>query len=316
MQTLILFAVFFGTVFLVLGVFAFTNRRRLAAVSALRQRIDGGTAVGPDLSILRDIRKSSVPFLDRLLSGSTVTSPIERSIAQAGVKWSAGEFTLASAVLASIGLFAGQQLGPLLSLLLATIGLLLPALLLLWLRRKRLKDFERQLPDAIDMVVNAMRAGYSFQAAMKFVGEEMPAPVGTEFTKFYDEQRLGLDVRAALLEMQERVGTLDVKMFVTSLLIQRETGGNLAEILTGLATLIRDRAALYDEIDTLTAEPKFTGAVLAALPVIAFLFLMVLNRPMMDPLFTTDTGKWVLLYAFGSVAVGYLIVRRIANIDL
>jgi tight adherence protein B len=161
-----------------------------------------------------------------------------------------------------------------------------------------------------------MRAGFSFQAALKFVGEHVPVPLGEEFTRVYDEQRLGADVRTALLAMQERVGTLDAKMFVTSLLIQRETGGNLSEVLSGLAHLIRDRAALRGQVDTLTAEPKFTGRVLSLLPVVAFFALLYLNRPMMVPMVTTSTGRMILFYAVGSIVVGYFVLMKIADIDL
>ncbi len=123
----------------------------------------------------------------------------------------------------------------------ALLGAVAPFIVVRHMQKRRAKKFEEQLPDAIDMIVNAMRAGFSFQAALKFCGDEIAAPLGDEFTRIYDEQRLGSDMRQALLGMQERVGTLDAKMLVTSLLIQRETGGNLSEVLGGLATLIRDR---------------------------------------------------------------------------
>jgi tight adherence protein B len=192
----------------------------------------------------------------------------------------------------------------------------LPFFVLRKMQANRKKKFEDQLPDAIDMIVNAMRAGFSFQAALKFVGEEVPSPLGEEFTRVYDEQRLGSDTRVALLAMQERVGTLDAKMFVTSLLIQRETGGNLSEVLSGLATLVRDRGALRGQVDTLTAEPKFAGRVLALLPVVGFFALLYLNRPMMIPMLTTSTGRFILLYAAGSIAVGYFVLMKIADIEL
>lgn len=315
MQTVVLFLVFFGTTLLVLGVYVFANRRRLEATAALKARVGAG-ATKAQVHILRDLRKSAVPILDRLLTGRSITVLIERAIERAGLHWTAGEFSIASALLASMGLLAGQTFGLLAALGAATFGLLLPTLLVSMQRRRRVARLEEQLPEAIDMIVNAMRAGFSFQAAMKFVGEEMAAPIGEEFATFYDEQRLGLDVRDALLDLEERVDTLDIKMFVTSLLIQRETGGNLGEILTGLSALIRDRAALRDQIDTLTAEPKLTGNALATLPLLAFAVIMLLNRPMMEPMFTTDTGRYTLFFAAGILTVGFLLIRRIARIDM
>lgn len=315
MQTLVLFLVFFGTTLVVLGVYVFANRRRLEATAALKARI-GATTSGAPVRILRDMRKSAVPMLDRALHGRTVTVLIESAIERAGLHWTVGEFAIASALLASMGLLAAQSFGLPVSLAAATAGLLLPTLLVHIQRRRRVARIEAQLPEAIDMIVNAMRAGFSFQAAMKFVGEEMTPPIGEEFATFYDEQRLGLDVRDALLDLQERVDTLDIKMFVTSLLIQRETGGNLGEILTGLSTLIRDRAALRDQIDTLTAEPKLTGNALAVLPLLAFAVIMVLNRPMMQPMFDTDMGRYILMFAVGILSVGFLMIRWIARIEM
>jgi len=314
MPTLVLFLVFFGTSFVLLGLYVFANRRRLEASAALKRRIAAGPP-GADIHILRDLRKSAVPFLDQLLTGRSVTVLVERAIERAGLHWSVGEFAIASALLASMGLLAAQSFGWLAALSAATLGLLLPTTLVTIIRRRRVHRIEAQLPEAIDMIVNAMRAGFSFQAAMKFVGEEMAAPIGEEFATFYDEQRLGLDVRDALLDLEERIDTLDIKMFVTSLLIQRETGGNLAEILTGLSTLIRDRSALRDQIDILTAEPKLTGHSLAALPLVAFAVIMLLNRPMMQPMFETDPGRYTLAFAGGSLIVGFILMRRIARID-
>jgi tight adherence protein B len=315
MQTVVLFLVFFGTTLVLFGAYVFANRRRLEATAALKARIGATTARSPT-PILRDLRKSAVPMLDRVLTGRSFTVLIEVAIERAGLHWTVGEFTIASALLASMGLLAAQSFGVAASLAAATIGLVLPTFLLNVQRRRRVARIEEQLPEAIDMIVNAMRAGFSFQAAMKFVGEEMAAPIGEEFATFYEEQRLGLDVRDALLDLQERIDTLDIKMFVTSLLIQRETGGNLGEILTGLSTLIRDRAALRDQIDTLTAEPKLTGNALALLPLLAFAVIMILNRPMMQPMFDTETGRYTLMFAAGILTVGFLMIRRIARIDM
>jgi tight adherence protein B len=180
----------------------------------------------------------------------------------------------------------------------------------------RLKKFQGQLPEAIDMLVNAMKSGYSLQAAIKFAGEEMPEPLGPEFTRVYDEQRLGMDMRNALLNMQTRVDTVDCKMFVTALLLQRETGGNLAEVLSTLATLMRERVGTRAQIDTLTAEPRMSAVVLSLLPIGLFLLLAVLNREFLSPLWLTPAGRVLLVYGGVSVIFGYLVLRRIGQIDI
>ena len=315
MQGLVLLLVFFGTALMVLGIYAFTNRRRLAAAEMLRQRL-GDAAPIAQVNILRDERRSSVGAIDRMLDSLNLSEAIDYQLRRAGATWSVGEFVLGSGVAAALLLLIGQQWGIFTAWLSAIFGAALPFMVVRQLQTRRMKKFEDQLPEAIDMIVNAMRAGFSFQAALKFVGEHVPAPLGEEFTRVYDEQRLGADIRSALLALQERVGTLDAKMLVTSLLIQRETGGNLSEVLSGLAALIRDRAALRGQVDTLTAEPKFTGRVLAMLPVVGFFALLYLNRPMMLPMLTTDTGRVILLYAIMSIAVGYFVLMKIADIDL
>lgn len=199
--------------------------------------------------------------------------------------------------------------------LLAVVGGACPWMYLKRRQRLRLKAFDAQLPEAIDMLVNALKAGYSLQAAMKFIGEEMSEPLGPEFSRFYDEQRLGVDVRTALLNLQSRMDSLDLKMFVTALLIQRETGGNLAEVMTNISTLMRERVALRGQLDTLTAEPRISALVLALLPVFLFLLFSVLNPKYMSPLYTTSVGHIMLLYAVCSDFVGYLILRRMGDID-
>src|SRR5678815_3441003 len=316
MQGLVLLLVFFGTAMLVLGSYAFANRRRLAAAASLRQRVGENAPVVVQANILRDTRRSSVAAIDKLLESMSMTSALEYELRRAGAKWTVGEFLLGSAVTASLLLLLGQQGGPLMAGFAAVAGIFAPFAVLQNMRKRRLKRFEEQLPEAIDMIVNAMRAGFSFQAALKFVGDEVPSPLGEEFTRVYDEQRLGADVRSALLALQERVDTLDAKMLVTSLLNQRETGGNLSEVLSGLASLVRDRGALRGQVDTLTAEPKFAGRVLALLPVVGFFALLYLNRPMMIPMLTTSTGRYILLYAAGSIFVGYMVLMKIADIEL
>ena len=310
-----LLVVFGATAGVVLALYGFANRRRLAALGALRERGRTLPTGGGSGALLRDMRHSTVPFLERWLSGHALTPAAARFLHQAGVRWTLGEFVLGSALLAALGLLAGQPWGLWSAAAGGGAGLLFPATVAAVMRRRRLARLGAQLPDALDMIVNAMRAGFSFQAAMQFVGEEMPDPIGGEFLRFHDAQRLGVDVRHALLDLEARIGSLDVKLLVTSLLIQRETGGNLAEILTGLATLIRDRAALHDQIDTLTAEPRFTGAALAVLPVLAFGVLAWLNPPMMRPMFDTPLGQGILAGAAGAVLLGYAMLRRIAHVD-
>jgi tight adherence protein B len=211
----------------------------------------------------------------------------------------------------------GQRFGgPVYALVFAVLGGLVPTFLLIRAKKRRVSRFETQLPEGLDMLVNALKAGYSLQAAMEFVGGQITAPLGPEFARFYDEQRLGIDVRTALLRMQERIGTADARMFVTSLLVQRETGGNLGEVLTNLATLMRERVAFRGEVETLTAEPKFSARVLTSLPLVVYIGLRVFEPDFIKPLHTQPEGPYILAYAAVSCLIGYMIMMKIADIEM
>jgi tight adherence protein B len=165
-------------------------------------------------------------------------------------------------------------------------------------------------------MTNALRAGYSLQAAMEFTGREAAQPLRAEFLRFYDEQRLGVDVRTALMAMQERIGTEEARLFVTSLVLQRETGGNLVELLTNISNLIRERIKFQSNLETLTAEPKMSARVLAGMPFVMFGAIYSINAEYMKPLFEQPQGKFLMVYAFLSVVVGYVIMDKIASVDM
>jgi tight adherence protein B len=314
MEMFVLAGVFLGTVTLLVGSYLFLNRRRLAAADAARGRLRREDEERT-WSILRDESVSSVPFLNRLLFGKSWTEELSLQLRRAGTTLSPGAFVLLIPIGGLFGFLLGSRAGPAFTIVLTGAGALLPVF---WLKRrqvKRMAALEAQLPDALDMLVSAMRAGYSFQAAAKFVGEEVPEPLGPEFLRFYDEQRLGVDVRSALIGVQERIDSLDMKMFVTAVLIQRETGGNLSEVLTNISDLMRQRVTVRGEIKTLTAEPKMSARVLVALPIVLFLGLNLIAPDFMRPLIETDTGKTMLIGAAISVALGYMVLMKIADID-
>lgn len=317
---LILVAVFGGTVLLVVAGYQLVNRRRLETADMIQSRLMGARldtgAQVPVVSILKEQRASSFAFLDRLLSGRATTATLALKLEAAGSRRTPGEFVLVSALCAFLGWFVLGKVSPLAALVGAALLGSLPLLNLKRLIGKRLRAFEMQLPDAIDMLVNAMKAGYSFQAAMKFIGDEMPEPLGPEFMRYYDEQRLGVDARTALLHLQERVSSLDLRMFVTAMLIQRESGGNLAEVMTKLSSLMRDRVALRGEIATLTAEPRASAVVLTALPIVIAAGLTIMNPDYMRPMFVTPIGKTLAIMCAVSITIGYMILRKIGNIDV
>lgn len=315
MQIIILAAVFLATLGIIVGTYLFVNRRALAEAEAVRSRLHGDTLVAGPQTILKDDAVSTLPFLDRLLKGRNVTDVVQLRLQRAGSEQKPGVFMLFSALLGVVGLALGARAGFLLSIVIGTIAALLPWVWLGYAQRKRVAKFDLQLPEALDMMSNAMKAGYSFQAAAKFISEEIGAPLGAEFGRFYDEQRLGIDVRTALVAMHERINSLDLKMFVTAVLIQRETGGNLTELLGNLGTLMRDRVALRGQIETLASEPKLSGRFLSLLPVAIFVLLGVLNPAFVAPFRTSTAGHYMLAGGVVSCIIGYMMMMKMAQID-
>ena len=323
MNALILVFVFVGALMLVFGAFVFVNRRRLAAADAVRSRLGGDKASGSVLrtestiSILRDTRMSDIPILEQLLSGRGLAFWLERQIAQAGSRQRPGEVVLFSLLFGLVGLTLGQWLagGPI-----ALVGLIfgfpLPIIVLKQRQRLRKNKFTQQLPDALELLINALKAGYSLQSAIEFAGRETAAPLGPELVRFHDESRLGIDARTALIALQERIGTEDARMFVTSLLLQRETGGNLTELLSNIAGLVRQRLAFRGQVDTLTAEPKLSAYILTALPFFVAGGISFMSPGYMRPLLQTELGHTLIAYSLVSMALGFFIMMRIADLDM
>jgi tight adherence protein B len=314
---LLLTAVFLATMSVVIGGYIIVNRRTLATAGVARERLKVRDQGVRSWSLLKDERTSDLTVLNRWLSGKEWSDKIVRQLELAGSELKPGAYLLLVATSGVAGmLLARLSHDFIIAVLLAIVGWAAPIMWLKWKKRRRLHKFEVQLPDAIDMLVSAMRAGYSFQAATQFIGEEMPEPLGPEMARFYDEQRLGIEVRTALLGMQERVDSLDLKMFVTAVLIQRETGGNLSEVLSNLADLIRARIALRGHIQTLVAEPKISAKFLALMPVVVFIALRFFNSTFTAPLTQQSAGRLMLLGAGISVAMGYFVMMRIADVDI
>jgi tight adherence protein B len=182
-------------------------------------------------------------------------------------------------------------------------------------RRQRIGKFDEQLPGAIDMLVSALKTGYSFHVATDFLGQELSPPLGPEFARVHDEQRLGIDPSTALVAMQERIGSSEIKMFVTAILIQRRTGGNLSDVLTNTADLTRERLTLKGQLDTLTAEGRWSGRLLAGLPVMVYFALSWIAPDFMRILKETNLGQLMLTIAAISVVIGYFVMMQIAKVD-
>jgi tight adherence protein B len=314
MQLLVLAVVFASVASLLIGFWMFLNRRKLAMLEAARQRIapESGPVVA---ALLRDEEDASqLPFLNRLLSGREWTEEIGERLKRAGVQLNPGAFSLLLAVTTMLGALLGARMGPVGVIAGAIAGGFAPFAWLnaRYLRRQR--AFEDQLPDAIDMLASALKSGYSFHAATNFLGQELGEPLGPQFARMYDEQRLGIDARTALTNFEERVGSVDVKMLVTALLIQRETGGNLGEVLNKLAYTIRDRFRLKGQIRALTAHGRITATVLSALPVFLAILLSITSPEYLKVFVLDPVGRLLAIGAILGQILAYIIIRKMVNI--
>jgi tight adherence protein B len=314
---LVLAAVFVATAALLVAAYLFINRRRLEAANDALTRLASTEEERRAISILKGAQAGGAGLLGRLLTGRSFTESLSDELRRAGATTSPAGFVQVCFVTIVAGITLGLLFGSgVFAAVLGVFGVVAPFVWMKRRQRKRLEAFQAQLPDAIDMLVSAMKAGYSFQAAMHFIGEETPAPLGPEFARFYDEQRLGIDVRSALLSLQSRVDSMDLRMFVTAVLVQRESGGNIGEVLANISDIMRERFALKGELQTLTAESRLSARILAALPLLVFLGMFALNPQFMRPMLQQAAGQVMLVLAGISVAMGYLVMVRIADIDV
>jgi tight adherence protein B len=289
-------------------------RRRMEAVRKAERR--GDVSLG--LKLARDEMLSSVPAVHRLMQHWQWSVRLQERIAQAGLKMKAGKLILMSACLGLgtfllIGLFYPQFW---VGLILGVAVTFVPYGVVSYLRQKRLQQFEEKFPEALDLLGRAVRAGHAFTTGLEMIARESPDPIASEFRTTFEEQNFGLPLRDALLNMTERIPSIDVRFFVTALLIQKETGGNLAEILDGLARVIRDRFRIYREVRVRTAQGRLTAGILIALPVFMMIVLMVLNPTYMRVLFQDPKGSVILAVAGIMQVIGSLLIWKIIHIEV
>jgi tight adherence protein B len=199
------------------------------------------------------------------------------------------------------------------------IGAVRAALFAPWLKRqerRRQAALREQLPEALDMLVTAMRAGYSFQTAVRFVGEEMPGPLGPDFVRLYEEQRLGIEPREALVALYERSGSTELKMFVTAVLIHRDNEGKLTDVLGTVAEIIRQRCDAGRRVDALAAQSKVAARTIVALPVLVFAAIAAIDSELVRPMLADTPGRVMLAYAAASVVIGYFVLTWTAKVDV
>lgn len=289
-------------------------RQRLEAIERSEKR--GNASL--ELKLTRDEMLSSVPALHRVLARWRWAERLQDFIAQAGLKTKPGKLLLVSAVLAAGASLLIQHMyrNPILTPVAGLVMALAPLGYVAFKRSRRLRAFEKSFPEAIDLLTRAVRAGHSFTTGLEMIGTELPEPVAGEFRIAFDEQNFGLPLRDALLNLTERIPLIDVRFFVTALLIQRETGGNLAEILEGLARVIRERFRILGDVRTKTAQGRMTAGMLIALPPALMIVLRMLNPGYMSLLFTDPWGPYMLAIAAVLQVIGTMLLWKIVSIEV
>ncbi len=322
MLGLLAFAIFLMVSLVVFVVFSLLDQRS-AKARLLRERLTsvqntGERTPNEELELLRDDVLSQFSMLDNLLRRSARVSRLQDFLSQAGMNLKAGNFLVATlgAGLAGALLVFLLTFSPPFAWIGMLLGLLSPYSYASFRRSKRFRRFEELFPQAIDTLARAVRAGHAFTTALELIANELTEPVSGEFRKLYEEQKFGLPVREALLNLTERVPLVDVKFFVTTVMIQRETGGNLAEILDNLSYMIRERFKIQRQVRVYTAQGRLTMLLLMMLPPAIVVVMSMMNPGFIKPLFTDPIGHTLIVAGITLQTVGYFIIRRIVQIQV
>ncbi len=268
-------------------------------------------------SIIRETKLSDIPYLNDLLAGAQISGLLRLWLLQARVKTPPGKLILGGLLLAAIGFFVthtltGQMFASLgVSLALGSV----PFLYVERKRRKRFAMFARQLPDALTMIKNSLQAGHTLDKAMQVVAEEMPDPIALEFRETVEELHLGMPVKRAMENFANRIIDENLNIFVAALLVQREIGGNLTELLGNLAHTIRERFRIDQEVHTLTAEGRISGYVIGGLPVALAVIINMMQPDYLEPLYTTETGLNLLKGAVVLNLLGFYAIRKVCQVN-
>jgi tight adherence protein B len=258
------------------------------------------------------------PGVDRLVSGTRAGSWLAKLIEQSGCRTNASAVVLMTLAMAGasglIAIIVARQWFVL--PVAAVIAGATPISYIMYRRSRRMKAFEELFPEALDMLSRAIRAGHAFQSALGMVADELKAPVGPEFKLTFERQNYGLPLREALDQLAERVPILDVRFFVTAVLIQRDTGGNLAEILDTLARVVRERFNIHRQIRTHTAHGRFTALVLLSMPPFLGVVMLFINPEHMNLLFHEKLGQTLLMIAIVMQAIGCVWIRKVIKIEV
>jgi tight adherence protein B len=280
-----------------------------------------GTTEHVETRVLLDPERQSGSALERLVSRFNFAKTLEDRIQQAGLNLSLNTLLIQMLVGAAVGALFGAKF----NLLMfpapsiagaAGLGFFLPYLRVARARSQRLGAFEEQFPEALEFMARAMRAGHAFSIALEMLSEESPQPLANEFRKVFNEHNLGLPIETALGNLTARVPLLDVRFFVSAVLLQRETGGNLAEILTNLAFVIRERFKLKGQVKAASAHGRITGSILTLMPVVLMFGLMVIAPTYLQSMADDPDGRKLIAAVIVMIIIGHLVIKKIVHIKV
>jgi tight adherence protein B len=313
--------------FLVVAVLVFAAGslldRRNARARLIRERLEtvqkaAERQPSEELALLRDEMLSQIPAIDNLLRRSNAISNLQTMLSQATLDYRAGNFLLVCVISAAVmgGLVAYASGNVLFGWAGVALGALIPYSYVTYRRGKRFQKFEERFPEAIDTLARAVRAGHAFTTALELIANEVAEPIAGEFRKLFEEQKFGLPVRDALINLTERIPLVDVKFFVTAVMLQRETGGNLAEILDNLSYVIRERFKIQRQVRVYTAQGRLTMLLLMGLPPLIVLTMLSMNPGFVRPLFADPIGHILIVVGITLQTIGYFVIRRIIAIHV
>lgn len=322
-MVLIPFLVFLTCLFLTYALYLLTSRSSDKKRELLRERLadairSSAQSTDLDVQLARQELMSEIPWMNRVLLKLQVTSKLKQMIDQADSHITVMRLVLFSLTAGVMAFLAVSMISAsyLLMGLCAVIATAFPFLHIHSKRKKRMKKFLQLLPDALDLMSRGLSAGHAFTEALQMVATEMPEPISMEFRKTYEEQNLGLSLKLALENLVQRMPLLDLRMCVTAVMIQRETGGNLSELLEKVAYTIRERFRIMEDLKTMTLSSRWSAWLLCALPIFLAVYVTIMNPGYMDVMWRDTRGNRLLAVAAIMQILGMLMVQRIMRIRI
>jgi len=317
------FLVFLFALFLVLGAYLIATHSSDAKRARLQKRLADAllhSAHTEDVEVVlaRNELMSEIPWVNQMMVRLQTALHLKRMLDQADLHITPSRLVMFSFMAGVLGALATSVLSAFIPLmvLFGFVAASIPFIHVWWKRRQRFHAFLELLPDALDLISRALSAGHAFSEALHMVSTEMPEPIASEFRKAYEEQNLGLSLKLALENLAQRMPLLDLRMCITAILIQRETGGNLAEILEKVAYTIRERFRILGDLKTLTTSSRMSAWLLCALPIFVAIAVTMMNPEYMSVLWKDERGHYLIAAALFMQITGMLIVRKILNIKI